>query len=246
MDDLTIVIPSHGRPGRVDTLKLVPDGVVCVEESQADAYRQAYPNARIEAHPDSVIGMGAKRQWMYERFGSIFMLDDDMLQMVNLSIQPGQGETSRVSPELIVPLIHRAAENCREAGAYLFGFNEFPNPLVFSPQQPFTLTGMIAGGATGLLAGSGLWFRTGYLQEDCWIVLLNAYTHRKAWIDLRYSFTTRPVGRNPGGLGTQRTMAAEKAALEMLQRTFGPSVVRPKSGKNIVMSGAEMDLRLPY
>lgn len=245
MDDLKIVVPTHGRAGRVDTLGLVPEAILCVAESQAAAYRAAYPKAAIDVHPDSVVGLAAKRNWMYERYGSMFTMDDDMLKMLDVSRQPG--DPVEVPRERVVPVIHRTAENCHELGAYVFGFNQMPNPMRFSPQQPFALTGLVIGGATGLLAGSGLWWHPECLQDDFWLMLLNAHFHRKVWIDLRYCITMRPLGINPGGQGHQRTVARQQVGMRILQRAFGSAVsVNHSHGFGKMMEDAIPDVKLPY
>ncbi len=32
-----------------------------------------------DAHPDSVVGLCAKREWIYDHWGDVFMVDDDMI-----------------------------------------------------------------------------------------------------------------------------------------------------------------------
>lgn len=245
MDELKIVIPTHGRAGHVDTLGLVPEAILCVAESQAPAYRQAHPTAEIDTHPDSVVGLAAKRNWMHARYGSMFMFDDDMLRMVDVS-RVGN-EPVEVPPARVVPVIRRTADNCRESGAYVFGFNDQQNPLRFNPQQPFKLTGFMIGGAMGVLAGSGLWWHPDCLQDDWWLMLLNAHFHRKVWVDLRYCFTTRPLGTHPGGQGHQRTADRSRAGMRILRRAFGSVVqVNRDRGFGKMMDDAVPDVKLPF
>ena len=73
-----IVIPSHKRHDRVFAKKLVNDPIICVAESQADLYQQFNPECEIVTHPDDVIGLIPKRNWMAKHFGELFMLDDDV------------------------------------------------------------------------------------------------------------------------------------------------------------------------
>ena len=75
---LRIVIPSHKRHDRVFAKKLVNDPIICVAESQADLYRQFNPDCEIVTHPDDVIGLIPKRNWMAKHFKNLFMLDDDV------------------------------------------------------------------------------------------------------------------------------------------------------------------------
>ena len=75
---LTVVIPSAGRADRVRTHKAIKADVLCVPECEADAYRRRGYGVEIVTHPDTVRGLPAKRQWIADRFGDVFMVDDDI------------------------------------------------------------------------------------------------------------------------------------------------------------------------
>ena len=75
---LKIVIPSHKRHDMVLSKRLVVDPIICVAESQADIYREHNPECEIVTHPDDVIGLIPKRNWMARHCGDLFMLDDDV------------------------------------------------------------------------------------------------------------------------------------------------------------------------
>lgn len=89
-----IVIPSHKRHDRVFAKKLVNDPIVCVAESQADLYREFNPDCEIVTHPDDIIGLIPKRNWMARYFGELFMLDDDVHACKTLYAE--KGESGRV------------------------------------------------------------------------------------------------------------------------------------------------------
>ena len=69
-----IVIPSHKRHDRVFAKKLVNDPIICVAESQADLYQQFNPECEIVTHPDDVMGLIPKRNWMAKHFGDFSCL----------------------------------------------------------------------------------------------------------------------------------------------------------------------------
>lgn len=71
-----IIICSHKRAGEVKTK--VAGGILFVSESQAAEYRACNPDYEIETHPDSLIGLPAKRQACVDRFKPCFMMDDDL------------------------------------------------------------------------------------------------------------------------------------------------------------------------
>ena len=91
---LRIVIPSHKRHDRVFAKKLVNDPIICVAESQADLYRQFNPDCEIVTHPDDVVGLIPKRNWMAKHFGNLFMLDDDVHACKSICVE--KGEPSRI------------------------------------------------------------------------------------------------------------------------------------------------------
>ena len=80
MESLKIVICSHKRPARVTTQYLVKDCIIVIPESQYPEYKEANPNTEIVTHPDSVVGLPPKRQWIMDYFGDVFMLDDDLTE----------------------------------------------------------------------------------------------------------------------------------------------------------------------
>ncbi|WP_151088777.1 GREB1-related protein [Hymenobacter baengnokdamensis] len=83
-------IPSHKRAGRIATLGLLPSAIVCIAESQAAEYRAAHPGAQLVTHPDSVVGLQAKRNWMYQHFGNLLMVDDDLTDFRRLYLPAGE------------------------------------------------------------------------------------------------------------------------------------------------------------
>lgn len=72
MSKLRIVIPSHKRHDRVFAKYLVNDPIICVAKSQADIYRDYNPDCEIVAHPDDVVGLIPKRNWMTKHFNEQF------------------------------------------------------------------------------------------------------------------------------------------------------------------------------
>ena len=90
MGEVAIVIPTHGRAGSVSTFKVFPMAILCVAESQEKLYREAYPDKEIVVHPDSIKGLASKRQWIYDYWGDVFQVDDDITAMTDLSVAAGE------------------------------------------------------------------------------------------------------------------------------------------------------------
>jgi hypothetical protein len=215
MSEVTIVCPTHGRAGEVTAFAIFGEELLlCVAESQAPAYREAHPQARLDVHPDSVVGLGPKMTWMYEKYGAMFRVDDDAHRMIDHT------DSTRVEPAKAVGVVQRLADQAEQVGAYLFGLTSDENPMHFSPQSPFRVTGLVDGGKLGLLPGSQLWWPEDIaFADDFWVSMLNAYHHRFCLVDERYCIATR-VGQQ-GGLASVRTQDAIWTKAQFLRDSFG-------------------------
>jgi hypothetical protein len=242
--EIKIVIPSHKRSDRLLTSKVV-QAIVCVPESQLSQYRAANRDAEIVTHPDTVIGLAAKRNWICKHFGSVMMLDDDITAFRRLYTPPGV--EADVGPERAAKIIQEAAYCAEQAGAYLFGFSHICNPIVYSGLKPIQLSGFITGCATGVLAGSKLWFNPEIKAcEDYWVSCLNAYHHRIIWKDMRYSFVQKDTFVSPGGQAEFRNMDSEKKDYDCLVRCFGSDVVQLKTDTRLAKRKHEYQKTLKF
>jgi TET-Associated Glycosyltransferase len=223
--EIKLVIPTHGRAGRVTTHHLVDNCSLCVAESQVPEYRRYYPKIDIIVHPDSVIGLTAKRQWMYENLGSIFMLDDDLYSFSRRYTR----RLSPLSPREAYDIIQWAGNIAHLMGAYLFGFSNTPKPMYYDATRPFQLTGFINTCAIGMLEGSGLWYDPKVVCEhDWWICGLNAHFHRKVFIDDRFCWLQTDTMTNRGGQSKFRSLEVEQSDVMYLRKHFGSAVVLRK------------------
>jgi hypothetical protein len=242
-----VVIPSHKRAGRIATLGLLPSAIVCIPESQAAEYRAAHPGAQLVTHPDSVVGLQAKRNWMYKHFGNLLMLDDDLTDFRRLYLPAGE-PVSVQDESRILAIINETAYAAKQSGSYLFGFNSNPNPTMYKALNPIQLTGWVNGCAQGLLAGSKLWWSTEITCNcDYWISALNAYHHRTIWKDTRYTFIQADTFTGAGGQAEFRNMEAEAADFELLKRCFGEAIQKKKDSKLAKRKHAfQKTLKLPF
>lgn len=219
-----IVIVSHGRPNRVITKAILPDGIICIPASQEVAYREHYPDSEYKIHPDSVKGLPNKRQWIYETFGDVFMIDDDISGVIDMS----DPKASKVTGDRLVSIIERSWDTSKQMGVYLWGFTKAQNPAAFHKAlTPFNLSGRLPGLCMGLNAGAKFWINGAGITtvDDEWIVALNAHYHRISFIDWRYGFVEDRRDRQ-GGAGAIRTRATEQNDVQAMLDAFGPEVVR--------------------
>ena len=247
MEVCKVVIPSHKRATRVRTTSVVGNAIICIPASQEAAYRLCNPKQEIVTHPDNVIGLARKRDWISRHFGNVFMLDDDIDTMQRVYTEPG--ERSAVDPLTAYDLIQSTADACRQAGAFLFSFAHVPAPVLYNPLNPIDLAGYHTGCAHGVMAGSKLWYSPEIVvNEDYWISCLNAYEHRLSWKDTRFYFQQKDTFVNPGGLAEFRNVDAEEKDFDMLQRFFGKEVVTLKksSAKSKLRHPFQKTLKLPF
>lgn len=225
---IKVIIPSHKRAERVKTLDQVSNAAVCVPESQFDQYKAHNPDAEIIAHPDDIKGLAPKRQWIYEQFGNVFMLDDDITGVKRHYAAPG--EPSDVDPDTAYEIIQHAGNMAHMLDIYLFGFNKNPMPLAYDEFKPIRLSGHITGCAFGMLKGSKhLKFNPDLVAvEDFYVSGLNAFYHRKCYLDTRFNFTQEKTFINTGGLSDFRTEESERSDTLALKKLFGNTITVKK------------------
>jgi hypothetical protein len=220
--EIKIVIPSHRRAERVRTAAIVPGAIICVPESQGAPYRKHNPENEVVAHPDNIVGLAPKRNWIYETFGNVMMLDDDLTRFSRLYLEANSLRSSRVSPDETVSIIQQTAYTAKQLGAYVFGFSSVADARNFKPQKPFRLTGYCNGSSFGLLKGSRVFFhKDATAVEDYFASLVNAYYHRYAFFDLRFGFVQERTFKNLGGQAEFRSTESEKRDSQFLRRMFG-------------------------
>jgi hypothetical protein len=223
--EIKIVIPTYRRPGNVTTLKVVSPCILCVAQSEEALYRERHPGVEIVAHPDSVVGLAPKRQWIYDYFSDVFMLDDDISHARRLYLTSGTKKATELTPEDTYEIVQWCGNTAALAGCYLFGFNKAPNPIIYNPFSPIAMSGLVTGCAIGLLHGSRIKYSPESIAvEDFWVAGLNAYFHRKAFIDLRFNFVQEETFKRAGGLGLYRTIDTERNDTMFLRRMFGDAI----------------------
>lgn len=244
-----VVIPSHKRHDRVLTTSAVANAILCVAQSQEHLYRACNPDIEIVTHPDDVVGLNPKRNWIIKHFGTVFQIDDDISDMKRVYTEPG--EKVIVDAETAYQLIQQAADVAGQMGAFLFSFSHVPLPVGYNPLNPLTLTGYHTGCGHGVVKGSKLWYATEGINfnEDFWISCLNAFHHRYGYKDTRFYFAQKDTFVNRGGLAEFRNIEKEEEDFHYLQRVFGTEVItlkKPIVGKAELKHAWQKTMRLPF
>ena len=246
--EIKIVIPSHKRADRVRTTAIVPGAILCIPQSQEAEYKRYNANSELCCHPDDIVGLASKRNWIYQKFGDVMMLDDDLTRFSRLYLETNSLRTSRVTPEETVAVIHQTARTAKELGAYVFGFSSVADGRNMKPQKPFRLTGYCNGSSFGLLKGSKVFFhKESVAVEDYFASLVNAYYHRYAFLDLRFAFVQEKTFKNPGGLAEFRSTKSEEQDFKFLRRMFGEVVQqRPPVTRGRASHEFQRVIKLPF
>lgn len=219
-----VVIPSYRRADRVRALA-IPNSIVCVPESEYDEYVEHCGKDRVVAHPDSILGIGKKRQWIIDTFKNVFMIDDEYDHLVRVYLPEGSDESNHCTPEETYEIIQATARLTKEMGTYLFGFSKAAKPLYFNPTDPFGVsvssTNLIRYGL-GILDGGNLHIPNDLdYYEDDYLNLINAFENRFCLVDKRYSY---PFSQNDKlGMTTgDKKISQHNANAERLVQYFAP------------------------
>lgn len=221
---LPIVIPSHKRHDKVFAKKLVLNPIICVAESQADLYRQFNPECEIVTHPDDVIGLIPKRNWMAKHFGELFMIDDDVHAVKNLVVEKGEPGVIR-DPEKVTEIINSLYELACMLDVHLFGFTSRISPVMYDESGFYSLSKMITGCSYGVRYNKNVWWNEEIkLKEDFWISCYMKYKERRILTDLRYNFSQKSTFVNAGGLAVFRNQEEERRSILFIKKNFGDSI----------------------
>lgn len=226
---LSIVIPSYKRAERVLSKKLVTNPIICVAESESAQYKEMNPECEIVSHPDSVRGLPAKRNWMVQHFGELFMLDDDVIEFQPQYYDLETSAANITNPEVVRRTIEKLYTVAKLLGVHLFGFSKNQRPLFYDPAKPYVMNDRVTGCSYGVIKSKyTTWPKDLVLKEDFWISGYVKYWERLVLIDQRFAFKQKDTFVNPGGLAEYRNTDREREAMLYIRRSFGECVTIKK------------------
>lgn len=244
MAKIEVVVPSHRRAGMVTTHRHIAGCLICIPESQVEEYAKHHPRETLVAHPDSVIGLTPKREWIRNAFPSAFQIDDDCKGFERVYRRLDDSRPKMMEPDEARSAIEQAADITRQMGLHLFGFAGMARWLWYVESRPLRFGPAIHGGI-GLLEGSKLWWPThiNMVAEDDWISLLNAHHHRRMYKDTRFAPVFAATGTRKGGCEGVRSAANGKRTLDFIVEHFG----REPLAKSVIdETGVAINLKLPF
>lgn len=225
---IPIVVPSFNRWDIMNTHNVCADVKVCIPEGQLEKYKEVAPDVEYVTHPDDLIGLALKRQWICDKFDTVFMLDDDVKEFLYLGSAP-KAPRVRYSPEDVRDIIQGIYEAALEVPmkVHLFGINHNNDTRTYHGNIPVGFTGYIVGASMGVIdwKDSNLYFdRRMNISTDYWISLLNAYYNRIIYKDRRWSLQCMPLAKTKGGNDIYRSLEKEKEAFKILKENFGHAI----------------------
>lgn len=236
-DFVKILIISHNRPDNVKTLKAIDNKRVsiCIAESQLEAYKKNYPNVDYVLHPDSVIGLAEKYNWIYNEFKNVCIVADDIDVFRRNYLADSKGKKDYIAPELVPDLIQATAITGYNFGAKLCAWSKESNPLTYSGHNPFKITGLASGGVLIFLEG----WKKFELSSRCtsgldyYLSGMNAYFHRTLFIDNRFGVMCKEgTFVSQGGMADYRTIESERKDYKFLKELFGEAI-QVKKNENL-------------
>jgi hypothetical protein len=248
LPDPAIICPTHGRAGRVHVFDVLPDIPLCVAHSQMPLYREAYPDAELIVHPDDVIGIAPKRQWLVDRFTNVMMFDDDVTAIVDMQVPAGESQKIH-DPQKVRDIVYRLFDMAEDLGVFVCGLSTYADPVLYRPQAPFSLRHMVSGHCLGVRRNDQLRFpqKSDLLTDDLWISAMSAYHHRKLLTDNRYGAGVAKTWHETGGMATHRTWSRVVDNERFLTELFGDAIRRRKeSARSSLSIEIQLTLQVPW
>lgn len=229
---LKIVIPSHKRHDKVISKRLVNDPIICVAQSQYEVYKDFNPDCEIVCHPDDVVGLIPKRNWMAKYFGDCFMLDDDVYSFNRVWVERGESQPIK-SRARITRAINELYELAELLDVHLFGFGNKTSPTMYPDNKFLSMSNAITGCAYGIRYNENVWWNELLkLKEDFWISCYMKHKERVVLTDRRYCFHQKDTFVNSGGLAEIRNQDEERRNILLMRKYFGPVITLKKQSNN--------------
>jgi len=215
---MQVVIPSRGRAGTLadKALRLFPNALVCVGESERDDYYKVSKNLLI--HPDNIEGIGPLRQWILDNVKDevVLQVDDDVYKFSTLT---GFTQIQIKSLSAMMRIVANTANCAADAGASVFGFNQTWDVRKYRPYKPILLSSW-AGGVIGFVGRKHRFDMNLLLRADIDFCLTCLLKDRITWVENRFSFIhKRFVGS--GGNNSLRSAERHEAEIEYLKKKWG-------------------------
>ena len=214
------VVPSRKRPNAVPRIEsMFPEALWVIDAADAAVY--PVPKERVLVHPDHIVGLPKKRQWILDHVPdeTLVMIDDDV---DFLFIQCGLVGRRTYDPGTIAHVVDQAYGIAKALGTSLFGFSVMADVRKFQASDPFKTKNWMDG-VIGII-GRKYRFNTSLRSRgDIDFALKVIEGDRFIWCDNRFAFSHDRFGR-PGGMTGTRTSETDKQDIATLKAEWAPYV----------------------
>ena len=250
-------VPSYNRPGGVTILGYLKQAKVYVSPQDYPRYIQCNPQYvdNIVELPDGVQGKGKAHvmNWLLDNLwdketDAIIFLDDDIRQVMAHGLDCH--DVKKTEDEF-----YEICENntllAKEWGCGLWGFSPNRDRLGYYEWAPFRLHAYIDGWIQGIVKDDGLRYDEELtVKEDVDFFLQQLHKYHKALRVEKYYLRKRSF-EGDGGSQEFRKEGVEKEQFKMMQKKWGPDVIRPNKPKSskkdgIRAQGGAIRLNIPF
>ena len=221
-----IFCPSYRRADKVLTHKYIDSVVYVVAESEAEKYISAGLNVWVV--PDSAQGNLCRvRNYILDHADvrKILILDDDLRSIHRWVDRKGK----RLKGSEAVEMIESGFNIADEMGVKFWGLNCNDDKGAYREYTPFSFSAYIGGPFQAHIENPCRYDERLPLKEDYDMTLQVLNRFRKI---LRFNFLYYVCDQHglPGGCATYRTLSREKKQFELLEKKWGPEIVKRDSG----------------
>lgn len=231
-----VAIPSYGRPGRVEALRVFPDATLYVCEREAESYAWFYPGVALVAVPDAVEGsLARKLNWILERALSegirhLLRVDDDVRALGTWQL----GSWRRLTVAQADAFVRDGFRMAEETRTAFWGVNVIQDKRAYSVFRPLKLLAPILGPFGGQVLDHGLRYdeRMGAKEDyDFWLQMVRRYRRTLRFDGYHYAKREETVG----GWYASRTMERERQWSRAIVAKWGRRVIRyDETTKNLL------------
>lgn len=230
---ISINTPSYRRPSNVHVLGYLPTCKVWVDESEAEAYRAANPQAVIVACPKGVQGNVARvRNYILDQefaagMDAVLLLDDDLHYIERFVLRDNYAYTrERLDPALIMVFLEKYSRMAEEMGAKMWGLNCNPDQMCYKQFQPFSTMSFLGGPFQCFLKGNRCRYDEALPLKEDYDMVLQQVNKERYVLRVNYYHFVCEQSTNKGGCAAMRNREKEAQQFDALVEKWGSDIVK--------------------
>jgi len=221
--DYQVICLSHLRADRIAgwTMKLFPDCLVCIEESELQDYLPYVPKSQLLLHPKYKASASIRNFIIdYCKAETVIVPDDDLL---GFSSFVGNKVQKYTEPDEVLQIVENAIFVANHIGARHFGWNQTPTPWSLTPQDPITFHKWV-GTIVGITGKNLKYDDLLLLRADIDYCLTQLKVNRIIMRDDRFYMDSAPRYKEPGGNNIYRSDKQIDGETRYIQDKWGKYV----------------------